>query len=159
VTATTELPAGATEMNLPVYQGMAGEPAPHDYLGSVVLSGIPATTQPRQCELQFTLNAECLLNVRVKVPGSDIDRDLALSTDPALVDPSGVPNRGRHIRHVTAPIVIDTTRSAKSHAEEAKKVDNVLRAALGEQKPIVQGRGPFAWIRNAIERRRANKRG
>lgn len=78
--ATVGVPAGTSVLKLAVFQGASGRPLASDYLGTLVIDGIPPADQVRQCQLLFQLDAECLLKVSATIAGTTVAREVSVAT-------------------------------------------------------------------------------
>ena len=79
-TATVAVPPGLESLKLAVFQGGSAQASGNEYLGALVVDGLPRRSEPVDCRVAFRLDAECLLHLHAAIPALDIDREVTLVT-------------------------------------------------------------------------------
>ncbi len=80
ITASTAIAPNTKEVKLAVYQGESPKSKDNDYLGTLVIDGLPGAPQPLRCQLLFTLDAECILKVYAAIPEINLKRQVTMIT-------------------------------------------------------------------------------
>jgi len=143
IIANTVIAPGTRELKLAVYQGESPQTKFNDYLGALVLDGLPGSTEPLACALLFTLDAECILNVYASIPQLNLKRAVTLITK--HTPDEVVEQMGAERIRVRAPELAvqlrgdETTRAATAAAAAAKKLAEEEEEE--DDKP-----GFFGWL-------------
>jgi molecular chaperone DnaK len=80
ITANTAIAPGTKEVKLALYQGESPSIKENDYLGTLVIDGLPGSDEALRCTLLFMLDAECILKVYAAIPQLQIKREVTLIT-------------------------------------------------------------------------------
>jgi molecular chaperone DnaK len=156
VVAQTELAPGTTELKLALYQGESADVRNNDYLGALVLEGLPPSTQAMRCALMFTLDAECILKVYAAIPDLNIKTAVTLSTQRLPEDVIEKPGAER-IR-VAAPQLATALRgdghpAAEAAAAAARAQATPAQAQVKDKSADDAKPGFFGWLLGLFGRR------
>jgi molecular chaperone DnaK len=151
VTAATAIAPGTKEVKLAIYQGEDPSTKKNDYLGTLVIDGLPGVEQALRCTLLFMLDAECLLRVYASIPQLQMKREITLITQHTpdeVIEQMGAerirvkaPELALALRGETRAAPPPATAEADEEEEEEEEEDD---------KP-----GFFAWLLGLFGRKKA----
>ncbi len=146
IVANTVIAPGMREIKLAVYQGESPNVKDNDYLGALVLGGLPGLDTPLRCAIMFTLDAECLLKVYAAIPELNLKTAVTLVTQ--QTPDEVIAQMGAERIRVQAPELktglkgaARAPEAAPSEAAEGKPASKAAAAA-----PAGKKEGWFGWI-------------
>jgi molecular chaperone DnaK len=149
--ANTEIAPGTTELKLAVFQGESPDVRKNDYLGALVIDGLPGAPQPLKCQLAFVLDAECLLRVFANIPQAQIKREVTLITQHT---PDEVLAQLGAERIRIAPPELTTQLKGEAPPAAARKPAAAAQQAEEEEEEEEEERpGFFAWLMGLFGRK------
>jgi molecular chaperone DnaK len=153
VVANTEIAPGTREIKLAVYQGESPNVKENDYLGSLVLDGLPGLITPLRCAIMFTLDAECLLKVYAAIPQLNLKTAVTLVTQ--QTPDEVLAQLGQERIRVLAPELKTGLKGAAKVPEAALAEPSGEKPATGAAAAAPAGRREswYGWILALFGRR------
>jgi molecular chaperone DnaK len=139
IVAHTEIAPGTREIQLAVYQGESPNILENDYLGALVLDGLPAADKPLRCAIMFTLDAECLLKVYAAIPDLNLKTAVTLVTQ-KTPEQAAAQMGAERIRVVTPPELTTGLKGAANAAEGESEEE------AAEEKPAAASSFMEKWF-------------
>ncbi len=141
VTANTAIAPGTKEVKLALYQGESPSVKQNDYLGTLVIDGLPGIDQALRATLLFMLDAECILKVYAAIPQLQIKREVTLITQ--YTPDEVIEQMGAERIRVRGP---DLATPLRGETPPAAQQAPAAAAAEEEEEEEDERPGFFAWL-------------
>ena len=148
VTANTAIAPGTKEVKLALYQGESPSVKQNDYLGTLVIDGLPGIDQALRATLLFMLDAECILKVYAAIPQLQIKREVTLITQytpDEVIEQMGAERIRVRGPDLATPLRGETPPAAQQAAAAAARRP-AAAAAEEEEEEEDERPGFFAWL-------------
>jgi molecular chaperone DnaK len=150
IVAHTEIAPGTREIKLAVYQGESPNVNENDYLGALVLDGLPAADAALRCAIMFTLDAECLLKVYAAIPQLNLKTAVTLVTHQT---PDEVVAQMGAERIRVVPPSLTTGLKGEAKAAQLAQADAEQPATTAADALTGKKDGWFGWLLALFGRR------